>query len=55
MNKSREIVLLPPLRVNEREDDEPKPMPGEAKLDRFKRSPFYVVDLGREAVVCYQS
>jgi len=22
-------VLLPPLRVNEREDDEPKPMPGE--------------------------
>jgi hypothetical protein len=29
VNKSREIVLLPPLRVNEREDDEPKPMPGE--------------------------
>ena len=29
VNKSREIVLLPPLRVNEREDDEPKPTPGE--------------------------
>jgi hypothetical protein len=28
--KSREIVLLPPPRVvTEREDDEPKPLPGE--------------------------
>src|ERR1700682_5662914 len=29
VNKSSEIVLLPQLRVNEREDDEPKPTPGE--------------------------
>ena len=29
VNKSREIVLLPPLRVNEREDYELKPTPGE--------------------------
>ncbi len=29
VNKSREMVLLPPPRVKEREDDEPKPMPGE--------------------------
>ena len=59
VNKSREIVLLPPLRVNEREDDEPKPTPGEppkiwgvATRPAFKRSPLYVVDLGRQAVVC---
>ena len=30
VKKSREIVLLPPPRVvTEREDDEPKPLPGE--------------------------